>query len=1020
MIRKLKIGTKILIILSSIAILATSVTTYIGYTSARNSLEKESFNKLTAIREVKASQIENYFSQINDQVVTFSEDRMIINAMKAFKNGFQSIDSDLNVTALEMESVEAKLDQYYQDEYLVRLNPNLDDTEETPEYWPESRNTRLLQNLYIASNQNPTGEKHFLDLAEDASSYSQTHKLYHPVIRNYLQRFGYYDIFLVDHETGHIVYSVFKEVDYATSLLTGPYKQTNFASAFRLAKDAEHRDFVKLVDYAPYYPSYNAPASFIASPIFDGTKKIGVLVFQMPVDKINNIMTNNHSWSNIGLGESGETYVVGGDYTLRNQSRFLIEDKDNYFNKIQQIGIAQSTIDKIKNFSSTIGLQEVKTKGTIAAQEGRTGTEIFPDYRGVPVLSSYKPLAIAGVGWVIMSEIDEAEAFSYIYSLRDRLALWLAGLVMAIVIISFFFSRSLTRPLKKLTRNAGELAQGHLDINIDLQGNDEIGLLAKSFDLMRQSIKKLIGELEEINLNLENKVIERTRDLEQAYKRIDLIVENANDAIITIDSDQNIVLFNPAAEKAFGYTRSDVLGTPLTTLLPENYRNDHQQHVDEFAQEQVTSRSMDARRSIYGQRKNGEVFPVEAGISKIEIDGKLFFTAFARDITERKQSEKQIRKLSSAVERSTVSIMITDEQGIIEYVNPAFTELSGYSHNDAVGQDSGMLNSDEIDSRTFSSMMQAITKGENWSGELLNKKKDGEYYWVHTSISSIRDEKGDISHYFGFDDDITEQKKLQDERDHAYQIIRGSIQYASTIQRSILPPDDEIKALLANHFVLWKPRDVVGGDFYWCRKWGDGTLVVLADCTGHGVPGAFMTLIAHGALDKSWKMIEPGDVASMVTSTHQIIQSVLGQDKTYGDSDDGLELGACYISNDHNLIFTGARFSLFYHDKGSDVVEVKGDKKGIAYRHIPQNVLFTNQRIDTQEGRRFILTSDGIIDQVGGEKRRGFGKRRFKQLLMDSENVPLEELGDHLYRELEVFQKGEIRRDDVSIFGFTI
>ena len=291
---------------------------------------------------------------------------------------------------------------------------------------------------------------------------------------------------------------------------------------------------------------------------------------------------------------------------------------------------------------------------------------------------------------------------------------------------------------------------------------------------------------------------------------------------------------------------------------------------------------------------------------------------------------------------------------------------------------------------------------------------------MHTSISSITDEQGEISHYFGFDEDITEQKKLQDERDHAFQIIRGSIQYASSIQRSILPPDDEISALLANHFVLWKPRDVVGGDFYWCRKWGEGTLVILADCTGHGVPGAFMTLIAYGALDKAWKMIEPGDVASMVTNTHQIIQSILGQDKTNGDSDDGLELGACYISNDHKLIFAGARFSLFYHDKGSEIVEVKGDKKGIGYRHIPQEVSFTNQQIDTPEGRRFILTSDGIIDQVGGEKRRGFGKKHFKQLLLDSESVPLEELGDHLYHELELYQQDEIRRDDVSIFGFTI
>ena len=105
-------------------------------------------------------------------------------------------------------------------------------------------------------------------------------------------------------------------------------------------------------------------------------------------------MTNNQAWSKVGLGTSGETYIVGDDYTLRNQSRFLIEDQENYFKKIEQIGLPKKTIEKIKVFNSTIGLQEVKTEGTIAAQGGMIGLEIFNDYRGVPVLSSYKPLKI--------------------------------------------------------------------------------------------------------------------------------------------------------------------------------------------------------------------------------------------------------------------------------------------------------------------------------------------------------------------------------------------------------------------------------------------------------------------------------------------------------------------------------------------------------------------------------------------------------------------------------------------------
>ena len=235
---------------------------------------------------------------------------------------------------------------------------------------------------------------------------------------------------------GHVAYTVFKEVDYGTSLLTGPYKDTNFAQAYKAAASAKDKDFVKLVDFEPYHPSYNAPASFISSPIFDGDEIIGVLLFQMPIDKINDIMTNKHQWAKVGLGQSGETYIVGDDFLLRNQSRFLIEDRENYLKLIQKIGLSQETISKIDNFNSTIGLQPVKTQGTEAALQGETGTQIFSDYRGVPVLSSYKPLNISDVNWAIMSEIDEAEAFSQVRKLRNNILF---------LYLKFSFDKSLVR-----------------------------------------------------------------------------------------------------------------------------------------------------------------------------------------------------------------------------------------------------------------------------------------------------------------------------------------------------------------------------------------------------------------------------------------------------------------------------------------------------------------------------------------------------------------------------------------------
>jgi serine phosphatase RsbU (regulator of sigma subunit)/anti-sigma regulatory factor (Ser/Thr protein kinase) len=481
MFQKLKIGSKILIMLSSVAIAAVGINAYFAYSNAKKSLEKESFNKLTAVREMKANQIEDYFRQIADQVLTFSENRMVIDAMKAFKIGFHAIDSEQSITDAQMAELDSVVKNYYQTEFLERLKANLEKYRWgkliIEQYLPLEKNVKILQYLYIASNPYETGSKHIFDYAYDDSQYSRAHKKYHPIIRSYLKKFGYYDIFLVDHQTGHIVYTVFKEVDYGTSLVTGPYRDTNFADAFRAARDADRKDFVRLFDFDPYQPSYNAPAAFIASPIFEGREKIGVLLFQMPIDRINDIMTNKQEWSEVGLGKSGETYIVGEDFKIRNQSRFLIEDRDNYFKMIQKMRLPTEIIS----------------------------TKVFPDYRGVSVLSSYKPLEIPDVNWVIMSEIDEAEAFTYVYSLRNIILLLFLGLIVVIVVAAFLFSKTITRPLKVLTRYSRELS-GHdfsdpvrLNFPEDLKNfsfrSDEIGDLVQAFNHMQTELEQSIENL---------------------------------------------------------------------------------------------------------------------------------------------------------------------------------------------------------------------------------------------------------------------------------------------------------------------------------------------------------------------------------------------------------------------------------------------------------------------------------------------------------------------------------------------
>lgn len=254
----------------------------------------------------------------------------------------------------------------------------------------------------------------------------------------------------------------------------------------------------------------------------------------------------------------------------------------------------------------------------------------------------------------------------------------------------------------------------------------------------------------------------------------------------------------------------------------------------------------------------------------------------------------------------------------------------------------------------------------------------------------------------------------------AHHTVHSSIQYASRIQRAILPLEDYFSSILSDHFVLWEPRDVVGGDIYWCKPWGDGNLIILGDCTGHGVPGAFMTLLSTGALESAIKEVSPGDVGRLVQYIHTILQNTLNQDSAHGDSDDGIEMGVCYLNADKSKMqFAGARFDLYVLENGL-VNIIKGSKSGMGYRGIPHDQQFASQEIVTNKNKTFYLVSDGVVDQVGAETGWGIGRKRLTTWIVEAGHLSLSEQKDWLYKQFMAYQGSAKRRDDVSMIGFKV
>ena len=441
---------------------------------ASNDLRTKVEQQLTAVRNLKKAEVVDYFGVIRDQAITLSEDVMVVDAMRDFTAAYNNAVNERELEKTDLEKMRSELAGYYQGSFAPEYQSQNQDSDPSV----MSRLNQLddatvaMQHSYIVENVNPLGNKQMLDAASTGTAYDKFHKRYHPSIRGFLDRFGYYDIFLIDDKSGNIVYSVFKELDYATSLKTGPFAQTNFGRAFQRASQASSPEEAVLVDFECYWPSYEAPASFIASPIFDGNERLGVLVFQMPVDRINELMARE-----AGIGKTGETLLVGSDSLQRcNSSR----DAENY-------SLVSAFRGTNKNY--------IRTHTVGQAIKGESGVSTTTNYLGEEVISAYAPVELLGLNWAIVSEVTTAEAFASIATMAEvtssiqssmLLFVALASILAAagVVGVALIVTRSLIRPIDATVETLKNIAEGEGDLTRRLDENQigELGDLARNFN----------------------------------------------------------------------------------------------------------------------------------------------------------------------------------------------------------------------------------------------------------------------------------------------------------------------------------------------------------------------------------------------------------------------------------------------------------------------------------------------------------------------------------------------------------
>ena len=249
------------------------------------------------------------------------------------------------------------------------------------------------------------------------------------------------------------------------------------------------------------------------------------------------------------------------------------------------------------------------------------------------------------------------------------------------------------------------------------------------------------------------------------------------------------------------------------------------------------------------------------------------------------------------------------------------------------------------------------------------------------------------------------------------QAITDSIRYAKRIQDAILPDNEHIKELIDEYFILFKPRDIVSGDYYWMTEQNNTVIIAAVDCTGHGVPGAFMSMLGIAFLNEIVNKKEDIKANEILNELREYVISSLKQRGKKMEAQDGMDMALCIIDfKKKELQFAGANNPLYLIRKGGEITEIRGDKMpiGIYYR---KEESFTNHNLKFEKGDSFYIFTDGLVDQFGGPKERKFMKKRFKELLLTHQDKTMEEQKAILNNAVETWRGDLHQVDDMLVIG---
>ena len=573
------------------------------------------------------------------------------------------------------------------------------------------------------------------------------------------------------------------------------------------------------------------------------------------------------------------------------------------------------------------------------------------------------------------------------------------------IIARTFFNLRVNKKTEKLLVESQQMTE-------ELRQNEE--RLRQNAEEMRATQE----ELYETNEKLEAKI----QEVQNAQRRLNSLLENASEIISIFDKDLNQTYESPSVKKIFGYTPEEVMAGTINKFASENeenlLRNLFRQLLDN-PNEPVTIECQCIR-------KDGS--PMIVGITGRNlitdpaIQGLILNTV---DCTERKRAEKEQRlrsKMQSLSENSLDVILRLSIDGVFFYANPVLEDYLGIPANDVINNQVTEVTIQDSLKDYFVNTIAFIKETPiKTNTEIeISVQMVGKTTTRIMNFAAIPEmNEGELETILFVGHDITEAKRIELEIQEKNKKIEDSIDYAQRIQQSIIPSTELIKKQLPNSFILYRPRDIVSGDFPWYADRSNNLYLAAVDCTGHGVPGALLSFVGYFTLNNivdHRKAYSAGEICDML---HQGVRTTLKQDMEGAQARDGMDLALCKINVLKNEVeFAGAHRPL-YLLRGGEIIEFKGDRKAIGGIPIGKKpeLPFTTHHIKIEKGDKIFFFSDGLPDQLGGPERKKYSPKRIREMIVEHQHYTMDEFNRLFEDDFLEWKTGIKQTDDVLLIG---